>query len=329
LFSVDDRNADAPQGTDDEDLDDGMDEGIWLLIGEWDAGGGFRSAQAVELERATWQHDVAVTEGHVVFIESPTTRLLDASNPAVPFGWIPGAEGWLGVAARGGHGHVRWFRFDPALVTHVVGAWEEDSDARSGPDIVLYVCRYEAPEPGQPVDLAASVVGTDGIGMTAIGGSLAVMERWRLRGDRLERTPVDERHVEYPRMDALCEGGPFRYGYSVETAWSARVPGSAGGAGVAHPGLLRFDLQRDEVASWTPGPGRTPSEPIFVRARDGHADDEGWLLSVVDDPDRGASDLYVLDASDFGRRRPEAVIHLPQRLPFLSHGEWVPADRYR
>ena len=94
-------------------------------------------------------------------------------------------------------------------------------------------------------------------------------------------------------------------------------------------GLLKFDLSREEVASWSPGPGRTPSEPLFVRAVDGHGDDEGWLLTVVDDANRGASDLYVLDASSLGRRRPEAVIHLPARLPVRSHGEWVPADRYR
>ncbi len=94
-------------------------------------------------------------------------------------------------------------------------------------------------------------------------------------------------------------------------------------------GLLKFDLDRDEVASWDPGPGCTPSEPLFVRAADGHGDDEGWLLTVVDDANRGASDLYVLDASSLGRRRPEAIIHLPERLPVRSHGEWVPADRYR
>ena len=88
-------------------------------------------------------------------------------------------------------------------------------------------------------------------------------------------------------------------------------------------------MVRDEVTSWSPGEWREPGEPIFVRAADGRADDEGWLLTVVDNPDRGASDLYVLDASDFGRRRPEAVIHLPERLPFHSHGEWVPADLYR
>ena len=93
--------------------------------------------------------------------------------------------------------------------------------------------------------------------------------------------------------------------------------------------MLKFDFARDEVASWSPGPGRTPSEPLFVRAVDGHRDDEGWLLTVVDDVNRGASDLYVLDASSFGRRSPEAVIHLPARLPVRSHGEWVPADRYR
>ena len=94
-------------------------------------------------------------------------------------------------------------------------------------------------------------------------------------------------------------------------------------------GLLKFDLSRDEIASWSPGPGCTPSEPLFVRASDGHGDDEGWLLTVVDDLNRGASDIYVLDASSLGRARPEAVIHLPARLPVRSHGEWVPAGRYR
>ena len=94
-------------------------------------------------------------------------------------------------------------------------------------------------------------------------------------------------------------------------------------------GLLKFDLDRDAVTAWRPAPGGRPAEPLFVRAADGHGDDEGWLLTVVDNPDRGASDLYVLDASELGRRPPEAVIHLPARLPVRSHGEWVPAERYR
>lgn len=333
LFSVDDgTSADAYGG--ETGAGDGVGtvsepDGIWLRIGEWDAGGGLRHSQSVELERATWQHDVAVTANFVVFIESPTTRVAADPDMAVPFGWVPGSEGWLGIVPREGDGTVvRWFRLDPCLVTHVLGAYEEDTTTSGGADatrdgaIVLYVCRYAVPEPGQPVDLAASVVAPRGIGLSAIGGSLPVLERWRVTVDALERTELEERHVEYPRIDAFLEGAPFRYGYGVELDWEP------GGPGVVPVGVVQFDLARDDVRTWAPGPGRRASEPLFVRAADGHADDEGWLLTIVDDADRGASDLYVLDASSLGHR-PEAVIHLPERLPFRSHGEWVPADRYR
>ena len=334
LFSVDDRGA-----SEDAAGSEGAPEGVWLRIGEWDAGGGFGGAQAVQLERATWEHDVAVTSGHVVFIESPTTRLgePEAPGPPVPFTWVPGAEGWLGVVARGGDGTgVRWFRLDPCLVTHVLGAWE---DAATG-EIVLYVCRYDALEAGRPFDATQSVVGPRGVGLTSIGGGLAVLERWSVVGDRLERVQVDDRSVEYPRADALLEGAAFRYGYSVELEWEeAGAPADTWrGAGAERHtlserncvpfGLLKFDLAREDSVAWYPGVGRRPSEPLFVRALDGRADDEGWLLSVVDDANRGTSDVYVLDATTMGRRGPEAVIHLPVRLPLRSHGEWVPADRY-
>ncbi len=331
LFSVDDgAQAAASDSTAGEEASE--PEGIWLRIGEWDAAGALRAVQSVGLERATWQHDIAVTTDHVVFIESPTARTDGARDAAVPFGWVPGADGWMGIVRRDGDGTaVRWFRLDPCLVTHILGAYEETTPAAAGGSaggddsgaVVLYVCRYAVPEKGQPVDLSASVVGPLGIGLSPIGGGLAVLERWRVSGASLERTQLDDRHVEYPRIDGLREGTAFRYGYCVELAWD-----EAGLAAVPE-GLFQFDLSRDEVHGWRPGPGRRPSEPIFVRAADGRSDDEGWVLTVVDDPDRAASDLYVLDASALGRRRPEAIVHLPERLPFRSHGEWVPADRYR
>jgi carotenoid cleavage dioxygenase len=328
LFAVDD-GADGTRERVDES------EGVVLRIGEWDANGGLRTAQSIELERATWQHDIGVTAHRVVFIESPTTRIA-GTDSAVPFGWVPGAECWIGVASRGGNGtDVRWFGLDPCLVTHVLGAYEED-ETGAGEAIVLYLCRYTAPEPGQPADLSSSVVGPAGIGLTTIGGSLGVLERWRIVGAGVEREVVDERYVEYPRIDAKCGGEMFRHGYCLEMDWGSGVwetqrPPAPGGRDVdAHPaGLVKFDLDRSSAVAWNPGPGCTPSEPVFVRAADGRGDDEGWLLTIVDDANRGASDLYVLDASSMARRRPEAIIHLPERLPPRSHGEWVPADRYR
>jgi carotenoid cleavage dioxygenase len=326
----------------------------FLRIGEWDVSGALVHHREVELERATWQHDVGVTGRHIVFIESPTefSEALYAygSEPdepegtpdvPVPFRWDPGAPGWVGVLDRDGSSSssssssglglglgsgsgsgVRWVRLDPCLVTHVLHA-HDDGDA-----VVLYVCRYEVPEEGQPVDLDASVVGPGGIGMSLIAGGLPILERWRIEGERLERSQVDDRLVEYPTSDPACDGGPFRYGYGVEVAPNHD---RSVDREVDHVGLLRFDVARDEVVAWNPGQYRTASEPIFVRAGDGRSDDEGWLLTVVYDAARGASDLYVLDASSFGRRAPQAVIHLPESvaLPFRSHGTWIDADRYR
>jgi carotenoid cleavage dioxygenase len=232
------------------------------------------------------------------------------------------------VVDRTGDGtEVRWIRQDPCLVTHVLGAYEEDGVGGVGGAIVLYVVRYPVPESGQPFHLAASVVGAAGIGESLIGGGLGVLERWRIVGPTCEQVQVDDRTLEYVQADPLCEAGPFRYGYGVEVA--AGAAGGVEGGEVDHLGLLKIDVARDEVREWRPGPYRVASEPLFVRAADGAGDDEGWLLTVVHDAARAASDLYVLDASSFGRRGPQAVIHLPVGLPFRSHGTWVGADRYR
>ncbi|HVA06056.1 MAG TPA: carotenoid oxygenase family protein [Acidimicrobiales bacterium] len=308
----------------------GLDSGgetTQLRAGEWDASGGLVSSLAVTLERETWQHDFGVTERHLVLVESPTehSSALVEGGAAVPYRWVPGAETWVAVVARDGDGSdVRWFRLDPCLVTHVLHAYDEGGDSGA---IVLYVCCYPVPEKGQPVDLAASVLGAAGIGESLIGGGLPTLERWRISGERVERAQIDDRFMEYARTDPLTEGGAFRHGYCVELA--AGVGG--GGDIVVDPlGLLRIDTARDEVATWSPEPHHTASEPLFVRAADGHGDDEGWLLSVVFDATRDASDLYVLDASSFSvRSRPVAVVHLPVALPFRSHGEWVDAARYR
>ena len=65
------------------------------------------------------------------------------------------------------------------------------------------------------------------------------------------------------------------------------------------------------------------SEAVFVPSAPDAAEDDGWVLSLVYDADRDTSDLLVLNAADF-TGEPEAVVHLPQRVPFGFHGNWVP-----
>ena len=119
----------------------------FLRIGEWDAAGALARHREVELERATWQHDLGVTARHIVFIESPTefSEALygydhdpdeegaeGAPMCPSPSGGIPvrpdGSACSTGTRAPGAGSGVRWVRLDPCLVTHVLHA-HDDGDA--------------------------------------------------------------------------------------------------------------------------------------------------------------------------------------------------------
>ena len=187
-------------------VDDGSDgdggggatsgEGILLRIGEWDAAGALRSAQSVELERATWQHDIGVTAEHVVFIESPTTRLPAGPRwcqPPCRSGGCPGPKVARRGASRGGG--RRW-RSAGALVParplpghpRARGV-RRTRRGRSSSTSAATTC----PKAGQPVDSAASVVGPPGIGADGDRREAGRAGAWRIAGERVERVQVDDR----------------------------------------------------------------------------------------------------------------------------------------
>ena len=71
------------------------------------------------------------------------------------------------------------------------------------------------------------------------------------------------------------------------------------------------------------GAGCAPAEGVFVPASEGAGEDEGFVLAYVYDKTRDASDLVILDARSFSGPS-VATIHLPQRVPFGFHGNWIP-----
>ena len=66
--------------------------------------------------------------------------------------------------------------------------------------------------------------------------------------------------------------------------------------------------------------GCYPGEPVFVSGPQARDEDEGVVLSVVLDADRGNSFLLILDAQSFGE---VARAEVPQHIPFGFHGEYV------
>jgi carotenoid cleavage dioxygenase-like enzyme len=129
-------------------------------------------------------------------------------------------------------------------------------------------------------------------------GSDAVMWSWTInltRGTVTEQQ-IDERAVEFPRMDDRLVGVPARYGVTV-------------GAGK----LVRYDLERataEEHSFDTATEPGGPAEAVFAPADSDGDELSGWYLSYVYDPVRDGSDLVIIDASDF-QRKPVARVRTP------------------
>jgi carotenoid cleavage dioxygenase len=267
-----------------------------------DAGGVLVRTEEIDIPRATMIHDFGVTAARAVFLDLPVVFDLGlaADGRSLPYRWMPDAGARVGVMPRsGGNADIRWIGIDPVYVFHILNSYDD------GDSVVMDVIRYD-----QAFDTGPG---------EAIASSLPSLARWTidLATNRVSEQRLDDTPVEFPRIDGAAVGLPHRYGYCTRLGERADIP--------AQHGLVKYDLQRDESIRYEPSEHCAAGEPVFVRAADGRGEDEGWVLSVVYDATRDASDLVILDATSFSGP-PVATVHLPARVPFGFHGSWVPVD---
>ena len=99
----------------------------------------------------------------------------------------------------------------------------------------------------------------------------------------------------------------------------ATLPGLLGAGNVKH------DLRDGSSEVHDHGAGRHAAEPVFIPATPDAAEDDGYVMTLVYDSATDRSDLVILHAQDF-TGEPVATVHLPQRVPFGFHGNWVPDE---
>jgi carotenoid cleavage dioxygenase len=247
----------------------------------------------------TMMHDFAITERNVVIFDLPVTFDLDAAMTGenFPYRWDPSYTPRIGLLPRDGAADdVRWAEVEPCYVFHPMNA-HDLPDGRVVVDVArhpkMFATDTNGPNEGSPT-----------------------LDRWTIdtaSGKVLEER-LDDRGQEFPRVDERLVGKRNRYGYC-----------AGFDTGVRHGPLLKHDLQAGTVESHDYGPGRVTGEGVFVPRDAGAAEDDGYVLSFVYDEARDGSDLVLLSAQDFAGE-PLAVVHLPQRVPFGFHGNWV-ADR--
>jgi carotenoid cleavage dioxygenase-like enzyme len=268
----------------------------YLTYHRLDAAGKLVQSEVIEVPGPTMMHDFAITERHVVFMDLPIVFNFERAmaGAGFPYQWSDTYGARLGVMPRGGcNADVSWLEVDPCYVFHPLNAFETDGR------IVLHVARYEELWRAGPDSFTP-----------------AYLHRWTidLAAQKVSEEGLDDRPVEFPRVDERRAGLTHRYGYAVS---------NAANVGDQPAQLVKYDLATGRAEVHDFGPGRLPGEGVFVPASESSAEDEGFVMLYVYDAARNGSDFVVLDASAFSRP-PVASVHLPQRVPFGFHGNWIP-----
>ncbi|WP_313885785.1 carotenoid oxygenase family protein [Fodinicola feengrottensis] len=264
----------------------------------------------VDLPGPRLPHDMAITENYAILMDLPLIQDMQAARQGrhkIIFDRSLPAR--FGVLPRYGNGsQVRWFEANPCYIYHVVNSWE------SGEEIVLDVCRVTRPHPRAdaltPLAKMLSYLRLD-----------AQLHRYRfnLRTGQTSETPLDDDNTEFPTVDARTVGKRSRYAYNVHISPESTL---------LFDGLVKYDTETGGKTSWSFGAGRWGSEAPFAPRDGSTSDDDGYLVTFVQDEGENRSELDIFDAADVSAG-PVARVLLPQRVPLGFHATWVRADQLR
>ncbi len=264
----------------------------------------------IDLPGARLPHDMAATEHYSILMDLPLIndpvalregrhKIVFQSDQPARFGVIP---------RHGAAAEIRWFEADPCYVYHSVNAWEE------GDEIVLDLCRVTKPAPREgavgPLAKMLSYLRLD-----------AHLYRYRFNLTTGVTTEgyLDDDNTEFPTMDTTRLGRPTRYAYTMRISEEPTL---------LFDGVVKYDTQTGATDRHWFGPGRWGSEAPFAPRNDNvdRAEDDGYLVSFVQDEAADRSEVVVLDAADLAAG-PIARVLLRQRVPIGFHAAWVRGEQ--
>src|SRR5205823_13618119 len=222
-----------------------------------------------------------------------------ADSAVFPYSWNADYPARVGVLPReGGADDVRWFDVEPCYVFHPLNAFDDAGR------IVLDVVRH-------PKMFDTHKLGPD--------EGTPTLDRWTidLNAGKVLEERLDDRGQEFPRVDERLVGRRHRYGYA-----SGVVEDADNHLDFGANALLKHDLVGGTTAIREFRSGAA-GEFVMAPSSPDAGEDEGVLMGYVYDRDRGASDLVLLDAATL---EDVAAVHLPIRVPYGFHGNWVPSS---
>lgn len=263
-----------------------------------DKGGEVCRVVDIPVQHGPMIHDCAITRSQVVVLDLPVTfsfKRLFTRSP-FPYAWNDRHPARVGLLPKDGDaGDMRWFDVDPCFVFHPCNAFDLP-DGGVVMDVVAHHRMFDRSSQGPELDSAAR------------------FERWTMpaTGGRVTREVLHDVPQEFPRFDERLAGEPYRCAYTVGFR-----PGMPGGQA-----LFRHDLQTRQTLCHDFGADGVPGEFVFVPRQAQGPEDDGWLMGFVHNRQSGCAELHVINADDFAGS-PQAVVHIPARIPAGFHGNWI------
>ena len=256
-------------------------------------------------------HDFAITPNWAVFLQNavafnPLPFVTGEKGAAQCLSSQPGGKGrfWLIPRDSGCFAgqKPRILEAPDGFVFHHLNAFEE------GDHVVVESIVYDDfPSIGPDDDFAA-------VNFDAIPEGLLHRSRLDLSRELVQTERISARTCEFAMVN------PQRQGLSARYAWMAVAERETGNDPLQ--AIQKLDLSSGESTTWSAAPRGFVSEPLMVRRSGAVAEDDGWVLDLVWNGARRASDLVILDASDLSE---VAVLELPLAVPHGLHGSWAEA----
>jgi carotenoid cleavage dioxygenase len=277
-----------------------------MRLGIADNKGVITATKSFEAPYSSMVHDFIVTSNFILVPILPVTGSAErrgAGKP--PFMWEPNKGAYIGLLRRGAlDSDIRWFRGEQCYIFHVMNAWEEAGKVHA------HVMQYKDPVLFPRVDDTPADP----------EATRARLCKWTFDlesdSDQFSQCYLDDLFGEFPRLDERRAGLPYRFGW-----YACKHPSSIDSRGY-FDAIAQFDFETGNRILHQVPKGDGVSEPIFVPRQPDAREGDGWLLVVVWRSAENRSDLIILDASDI-RRPPVGIVHLPRRVPFGFHGNWV------
>jgi beta,beta-carotene 9',10'-dioxygenase len=261
-----------------------------------------RLLATIPVGEPAYMHSFGLTERHFVLAEYPYVvnpiKIPLSGRPYIEnYEWKPELGTRFTLVDRKTGERTGPFETGACFGFHHVNSYEEDGV------VVADICVFEDAQIVQ--DLYLERLRT--------GAPMSEPELRRFRIDPAAGTVTSERltevGLELPRINyGRCNERPYRYVWGVGTTDSGWLDT-----------IVRADLDDRSTSTWSEH-GQYPGEAVFVGRPGAEDEDDGVLLSVVLDSQRGTSYLLVLDASDLSEL---ARAHAPHHVPFGFHGQFA------